>query len=227
MSESEPQVQQQGSGDGKAVIAEAVATPRIIPSYTRIIGDKGPEDSPFVIIGEAPGKQEVMQGAPFVGPSGFILDHALSQFPKGSFPEPYVMNAVPHKIGGDKDQDLLKKYARDNWERVREIIGKHPRKVVLALGAVANMCVLNDLNLKITRVRGTRFPYDLSEHALLLLCTQHFFFVGEAASVSSKPMSHMQCRLLPVGSRTSSSHRRGNSLIRQRRCFGWQIGSIN
>lgn len=178
MSESEPQVQQQGSGDGKAVIAEAVATPRIIPSYTRIIGDKGPEDSPFVIIGEAPGKQEVMQGAPFVGPSGFILDHALSQFPKGSFPEPYVMNAVPHKIGGDKDQDLLKKYARDNWERVREIIGKHPRKVVLALGAVANMCVLNDLNLKITRVRGTRFPYDLSEHGVVASVHPAFLLRG-------------------------------------------------
>ena len=153
--------------DPDQMVAEDAVERREVKSFQRLIPDRGPEDSPFVIIGEAPGKQEVIKGAPFVGPSGFILDHALAQYPKGSYPEPYVMNVVPHMIGRDKDQDILAKYAMDHRERVLNIIKKHPRKVILALGSVAAMCLMNDTRLKITRVRGTRFPSELSEHGVV------------------------------------------------------------
>src|SRR5688572_7994960 len=38
-----------------------------------------PEETKLIVIGEAPGFVEVEKGEPFVGPSGILLDYALSK----------------------------------------------------------------------------------------------------------------------------------------------------
>jgi uracil-DNA glycosylase len=43
------------------------------------IGSRGNPAGRVVIVGEAPGKQEILQGQPFVGPAGGILRTALSE----------------------------------------------------------------------------------------------------------------------------------------------------
>jgi uracil-DNA glycosylase len=43
------------------------------------IGSRGDPAGRVVIVGEAPGKQEILQGRPFVGPAGEILRKALSK----------------------------------------------------------------------------------------------------------------------------------------------------
>lgn len=132
--------------------------PLDIPQYgPKIIHPKGPEDSPFVIIGEAPGKQEVKQGAPFVGPSGTVLNHALDQFRKGSYPEPYMLNAVPHIMPKTKDNNVMAELASKWHDEIIELIAKHPRKVILALGNVALWSTTGNYGLKITQQRGKRF----------------------------------------------------------------------
>jgi DNA polymerase len=56
---------------------------------------RGPRTARAVLVGEAPGDQEDLQGAPFVGPAGEVLDRALIEagLPRN---EVYVTNAVKH-----------------------------------------------------------------------------------------------------------------------------------
>jgi DNA polymerase len=56
---------------------------------------RGPADARIVLVGEQPGDQEDLKGAPFVGPAGEVLDRALAEV--GLARERlYVTNAVKH-----------------------------------------------------------------------------------------------------------------------------------
>src|SRR3954470_13474747 len=73
------------------------------------VGGKGDPNSPFVIIGESPGRQELIRKVPFVGPSGEVLEKSLAQVPTNV--EPYYINALqcyPGSSANDKkDQDKV------------------------------------------------------------------------------------------------------------------------
>ncbi|HZI67528.1 MAG TPA: UdgX family uracil-DNA binding protein, partial [Thermoanaerobaculia bacterium] len=62
---------------------------------TQTVFGKGPPGARAVFVGEAPGDQEDLQGAPFVGPAGEVFDRALvaAGLPRGDV---YVTNAVKH-----------------------------------------------------------------------------------------------------------------------------------
>lgn len=46
---------------------------------TQTVFGQGPPDARVVLVGEQPGDQEDLQGAPFVGPAGEVLDRALAE----------------------------------------------------------------------------------------------------------------------------------------------------
>ena len=62
---------------------------------TQTVFGLGPSTARAVLVGEQPGDQEDIQGAPFVGPAGLVLDRALAEagIPRK---EVYVTNAVKH-----------------------------------------------------------------------------------------------------------------------------------
>jgi len=62
---------------------------------TQTVFGRGPVTARAAFVGEAPGDQEDLQGAPFVGPAGEVLDRALGQagIPRQ---EIYVTNVVKH-----------------------------------------------------------------------------------------------------------------------------------
>lgn len=51
--------------------------PALVDSRTRIVDGAGDPDADLAFVGEAPGREEDTQGAPFVGRSGEVLDAAL------------------------------------------------------------------------------------------------------------------------------------------------------
>lgn len=62
---------------------------------TQTVFGEGAGTAPLVLVGEQPGDQEDLQGHPFVGPAGGVLDRALGEAgisPRGV----YVTNAVKH-----------------------------------------------------------------------------------------------------------------------------------
>ena len=62
---------------------------------TQTVFGEGPEDARIVMVGEVPGDQEDLQGRPFVGPAGRLLDRAMEEAGIDRR-EVYVTNAVKH-----------------------------------------------------------------------------------------------------------------------------------
>jgi DNA polymerase len=62
---------------------------------TQMVFGRGPADARIVLVGEQPGDQEDLQGAPFVGPAGEVLDRALAEVGIDR-QRVYVTNAVKH-----------------------------------------------------------------------------------------------------------------------------------
>lgn len=129
----------------------------------RQCGPRGPEDSPFVIVGEAPGKEEIKANLPFVGPSGQVLNFALNQVPKDSYPEPYITNTFKSLITWEKDPARLSELAMNCRPALLEELGKHKRRVIFAAGSVALQALTGNTSLKITQVRGKIFPSELAD----------------------------------------------------------------
>ena len=62
---------------------------------TQVVFGRGPADARIVLVGEQPGDQEDLEGAPFVGPAGEVLDRALAEAGIDR-QRVYVTNAVKH-----------------------------------------------------------------------------------------------------------------------------------
>jgi uracil-DNA glycosylase len=55
-----------------------VAAPPMVPGGTRAVLGEGPVRAAIAFVGEQPGDREDLEGRPFVGPAGQLLDRALS-----------------------------------------------------------------------------------------------------------------------------------------------------
>jgi DNA polymerase-1 len=131
------------------------------------VGGRGPEDSPFVIVGESPGSQELHRGYPFVGPSGKLLDETLAKAGLPENVEPRYINAIqcfPRK----KEPEIMQQAVAACQSRLIDEIKKYPRKVILALGGPASASLTGNPNIKITRVRGQVIESPLAEHGIVL-----------------------------------------------------------
>ena len=173
----------------QGALANEVGTD-VVQTSTRAVIEKvvvparGPTDSPFVIVGEAPGKEEIKALKPFVGPSGFVLDHALGQFEEGSYPEPYITNTYKSRITREKDPQFLKDLAQECRPALLEEIAALKRKprIILALGSVAIQALLGDRNIAITKKRGTLYPSELAEVGIMA-ATHPAYLLGGGGSL--------------------------------------------
>jgi uracil-DNA glycosylase family 4 len=142
------------------------------PFITPTVGTKGPEDSPFVIVGESPGTNELRAGLPFVGESGKLLNAVLNQAGLPSLGiEPYVINALscyPPPKAKEKGMDKMIAATKACQSRLVSLIQAHPRKVILCLGASASWAVTGNYGIKITQKRGQIIPTPLAEHGAVL-----------------------------------------------------------
>jgi DNA polymerase len=133
------------------------ASEPLVVGGTRAVLGEGPEGAAVAFVGEQPGDQEDLQGRPFVGPAGLLLDRALGEagIDRG---EVYVTNAVKHfkflqrgkrRIHQKPTAGEVRHY---RWWLEKELDFVHP-KLVVALGATA-VLALAGKPLSITRYRG-------------------------------------------------------------------------
>lgn len=133
------------------------------PFIGKLVGSRGPEDSPFVWIGESPGRQEAKEGLPFIGPSWEVIQKSLDYLGVGDFPEPYITNAFKCWPGHNKEAKILPEAAAACHASIEEELGRYPRKVILAMGNPALWTVTNNFGLRITQERGKVFQTMLAE----------------------------------------------------------------
>ena len=120
-----------------------------------IVISRGNPNTKLLIIGEAPGPQENIQGKPFVGPAGQLLDKILRA---GSFDpdkDVYITNSVFRMPPGEDGKSFRKPNDQEiEYYRpfVFEIIRLVNPYVILLTGNVACQSVLNKTG--ITSLRG-------------------------------------------------------------------------
>ena len=129
----------------------------LFENATQTVFGEGPADAPVIFVGEQPGDQEDLQGKPFVGPAGRMLDRALEEAGINR-KRVYVTNAVKHfKFETRGKRRLHKKpngyeIDRCRWWLDREIAVIKPQLAV-ALGVTAARSLLSRA-VTIARVRG-------------------------------------------------------------------------
>ncbi len=114
-----------------------------------VFGDGNPE-SPVMLIGEGPGEQEDLQGIPFVGRGGQLLDQMLDIIDLNRT-RYYICNIVKCRPPRNRDPLNTEQDACIGWlNRQIEII--HPR-VIVCLGRIA-ACRIIRSDYRITREHG-------------------------------------------------------------------------
>jgi uracil-DNA glycosylase len=124
---------------------------------TNVVFGVGSPEARLMLVGEAPGKNEDLQGEPFVGAAGKLLDSLLGEIGL-SRPEVYIANVLKCRPPGNRDPhpdeiDSCKGYLR---EQIRLI----SPEVVLTLGNFATKLLLGT-DIGITRLRGRVQPWWL------------------------------------------------------------------
>lgn len=117
---------------------------------TNLVFGVGPQATPVLFVGEGPGYQEDMQGEPFVGPAGQLLDEMLSIIDL-SRRNCYIANIVKCRPPQNRDPLQTEQDACIGWLRQQAAI-LNP-KLIVCLGRIAAMKLIDE-NFKITRDHG-------------------------------------------------------------------------
>jgi uracil-DNA glycosylase family protein len=141
---------------------------------TQTVFGKGGGAKPKVIfVGEQPGDQEDLEGKPFLGPAGKLLDEALAEAGIDR-KKVYVTNAVKHfkweprgKRRIHKKPNAAEIAACRPWLDA-EIAAIHPN-VIVCLGATAAQALLGR-DFRVTQHRGEFLKSDL---APIVMATVH------------------------------------------------------
>src|SRR3954464_994246 len=132
---------------------------------TQTVFGEGPERAQLMLVGEQPGNDEDLQGHPFIGPAGKLLDRALEE--AGIDRKlVYVTNVVKHFKWEPRGKRRIHKKPNGSeiaacrpWLET-EIALIKPR-VLVCLGATAAQALLGK-SFKVTKQRGTFVPSPLA-----------------------------------------------------------------
>jgi DNA polymerase len=122
---------------------------------TQVVFGVGAFDADVMFVGEAPGRNEDLQGEPFVGAAGSLLDRLLGEIGIAR-EDVYIANVLKCRPPGNRDPrpeeiEACKGYLRRQLELIDP-------KVVMTLGNFATKLLLRR-NVGITRLRGSVYPW--------------------------------------------------------------------
>ena len=118
---------------------------------TNVVFGVGARDAKIMFIGEGPGEQEDLQGEPFVGPAGKLLDDMMSIIDLDRT-NSYIANIVKCRPPGNRDpldeeQDACIDYLRNQVALIQPAI-------IVCLGRIAARRII-DPEYRITKSHGT------------------------------------------------------------------------
>ena len=118
---------------------------------TNVVFGVGNECADVMFVGEGPGEQEDLQGIPFVGPAGKLLDDMLRIIDLSRNSNCYIANIVKCRPPRNRDpldteQDACIGYLRNQVALIRP-------KIIVCLGRIAAKKLI-DPDYRITRQHG-------------------------------------------------------------------------
>lgn len=130
---------------------------------------RGAEQAPLMIVGEAPGREEDLEGKPFVGRAGQLLDKMLAAIGMGEA-NVHITNIVYWRPPGNRTPTPQEALAcRPFLERQVALVKP---KVILALGGAAAKGLF-DVADGIMRIRGKWRDIEMGGHPAKAMATLH------------------------------------------------------
>lgn len=126
---------------------------------SHVVFGVGSEQAEVMFIGEGPGQQEDLQGEPFVGAAGQLLDEMLSIIDLGRH-NCYIANIVKCRPPQNRDPLLTEQDACFPWLQAQ--IEHIAPKIIVCLGRIAAMRLIRE-DFRITREHGQWFRYGQAE----------------------------------------------------------------
>ncbi|MCQ2739577.1 MAG: uracil-DNA glycosylase [bacterium] len=120
---------------------------------THTVFSDGTPNQKLMLIGEAPGYNEDMQGKPFVGKAGHLLDRIFASV-GFSRKDIYICNTV--KCRPPENRNPLPEEKEACWEYLKAQIDIIQPKIILLCGNVAVQSILGNVG-GITKIRGKWF----------------------------------------------------------------------
>ena len=120
---------------------------------SNVVFGVGAEDAEILLIGEGPGQQEDLQGIPFVGPAGQLLDHMLEIIGLDRT-KVYIANVVKCRPPQNRDPLNVEQDACMGWLR-RQSALLQP-KLIVCLGRIAAKAIIKE-DFRITAEHGQWF----------------------------------------------------------------------
>jgi len=142
---------------------------------TQTVFGEGTTRADVMLVGEQPGDREDLEGRPFVGPAGRVLDQALEEAGIDRS-EVYVTNAVKHFKWTPAPRGKRRIHKKPGAEEIRACrpwldaeIDQVKPKMVVALGATAAQALMGR-DFRLTQHRGELLESDIGP---LLAATVH------------------------------------------------------
>ena len=118
---------------------------------TNLVFGVGKKDADIMLIGEGPGENEDLQGQPFVGRSGQLLDKFLASVDLSRDKNVYIANMVKCRPPKNRDPKPEEQDMCINWLREQFKIIK-PR-IIVCVGRISAQKLI-DKNFKVTQQHG-------------------------------------------------------------------------
>ena len=124
---------------------------------TNVVFGVGNKNAEIMLVGEGPGENEDLQGVPFVGKAGQLLDDMMKIIGLDREKNIYIANIVKCRPPKNRDplnseQDACIDWLRNQYALVRP-------KIVVCLGRIAANALIHE-DFKITREHGQWFEKD-------------------------------------------------------------------
>ena len=116
----------------------------------------GDRQADWLVVGEAPGEMEDLQGEPFVGPAGQLLDNMLRAIGLGRHENVYITNVLKCRPPGNRNPEPAEVAQCEPYLR-RQVALLQP-KIILAMGRFAVQSLLGSTE-PIGKLRGQIHHY--------------------------------------------------------------------
>jgi uracil-DNA glycosylase family protein len=149
----------------RAAVQECTACELYRDATQAVLGE-GPTKARAMLVGEQPGDREDIEGHPFVGPAGALLDRALNEAGIERT-DVYITNVVKHfRFRTRGKRRIHQRPEREHVQACRpwldaELSVVKPR-VLVCLGAVAAQGLLGN-QVRVTKDRGRPIESDLAD----------------------------------------------------------------
>jgi len=156
---------------------------------TNTVFGVGSREAKLMVIGEAPGKDEDLQGKPFVGPAGKLLD-AMLQAVDLSRNAVFIGNILKCRPPDNRDPEMTE--IDKCFAYLEQQITLVDPRVILCVGRIAAQKLL-DTGFSIGRLRGKVHQYGKSN--IPLIVTYHPAYLLRKPTEKSKSWQDLQLTL--------------------------------